>query len=408
MIAGASPARTALAVAGALLLLATGALCVRMAASGAYAEDQPARALRWDPRHPGALAALAENVANSAEDDASLERAARLARRALLLNPLEFSALRTLALDAERQGDEAGALRLMTEVSRRTRRDSLAQAWMMDREFKAGRYEAGFAYGDAILRRAPEWSDAVHPMMTATFADPASRPALLELLASGPEWRRAYLAELTADAQDLEGLRAFFVAFRKAKSPLTDQEIGLVLGRLIAEGRFLEARTVWGELSGRPAREAALVYDGDFRGAPGAAPFNWGLASDASAIAERVAAPDGSPALYVRFPASEATPLAEQLLVLEPGDYVLTGRVTYGERPPERLSWRLQCADGPTIPLDVQYEPERAGGWRRLQAAFNVPAQDCPGQWLQLGSQAEEDFGMVEAWYGDIAVTPRG
>lgn len=407
-MSGAGGAR--LALAGSMLAIAAALawLCLRTVISGAYAETDPARALRWDPANPQALTALAVATANAGDSDAAFDRAARLARRALTLAPLDSSALRVLALDAERHGQEARAAALMGEVSRRTRRDSLAQAWMMNRAFEGRRYAQGFEYAAAIMQRAPEWGETIFPAMTATFGDPASRPALRATLATGPEWRRMFLAELVAEAPDVAALRGFFESFRTAQVPLTDQEAGLLIGRLIAEGRYGAAQEAWRVLSGQAARSDRLVYDGDFRGAPGAPPFNWGLASDASAVAERVQAPDGEPALYVRFPLSEPSPLAEELLVLAPGEYVLSGRVLFGERRAERLNWRIQCADGEAIELPAATETPQGGGWSAFEIPFTVPAQNCPGQWLQLGSQAQDDFGMAEAWFAAIDVRPQG
>lgn len=402
-------ARLALAALLAAAGLALAVLCVQVAAGGVFAQSNPARALRWRPGDAAALSALSVATANAAETDTDFATAARLARQALRLDPLNGSALRILALEAERHGQDARALGMMDQIGRRTRRDTLAQAWLMNREFEQRRYATGFAYADAILQRQPEWGEVIYPVLTRTFADPAARTPLFRTLAQGPEWRRAFLAELVADAEDADALEAFFVAFKTAPAPLEEEETGLVVGRLIDDGRFDEAQTAWRKLLDAPARAGGdLVYDGDFRGAPGGPPFNWGLASDASAVAERVEAPDGAPALYVRFPASEPTPLAEQLLVLAPGDYVLTGRVLYGKRRPERLAWGVQCAGGEAIVLSATQGDEQPGGWRAFEAPFTVPASGCPGQWLQLGSRAEEDFGMVDTWFGDIAVRPRG
>lgn len=379
--------------------------CVRVAAGGMYAQSNPAMALRWDPDNAAALSAQSVAIANTANTDAAFKQAAQLARRALRLDPLNGGALRVLALEAERQGQEARAVTMMAEIGRRTRRDTLAQAWLMTREFEHRRYAEGFAFADAILQRAPEWGEVIYPAMAATFVDPAARASMRKALAAGPRWRQPFLNELTAEATDGDALRDFFLSFKSAPSRLTDEETGLVIGRLINDGRYAEAQATWRELLSKPVAAArGVVYDGDFRDAPGSPPFNWGLASDASAVAERVEAPDGSPALYVRFPASEPTPLAEQLLVLPPGRYVLSGRALYSARRPERLAWGLQCADGEPIVLGDLRLTALQAKWEGFEADFTVPAEACRGQWLQLGSRAEDDFGMVDAWFTDLAV----
>ncbi len=401
----------ALAVLGAgTLVLATALawITLRAAAVGYFAETDPARALMWDPNSVAALVRAADAESQTATTDAGLDHAAALARRALEHGPLDATALRILALDAERRGDDATATRIMDVVGRRTHRDTLAQAWMMNRDFDQGRFTSGLAHADSILQRSPEWGATLYPLMVAAFENPQARAALLAFLSKGQEWRRPFLADLASDAMDLEALKTLFLSLNSGPAPLTGEESGLLIARLINDQRYGEAQTIWRRLLPAPAPVGqGLVYDGGFAGAPGDPPFNWGLASDASAIAEIGQAPDGVAALYLRFPAAEPTPLAEQMLVLPPGRYAFSGRALYDEaRRPEKLNWRLQCIDGPVISLATPSPFDDVKGWRAFSVAFEVPAQGCAGQWLQLGSQAEENFGMIEAWFTALAIRP--
>src|SRR5687767_4516278 len=70
-----------------------------------------------------ASAALAWAVAMNALD---------VRPRTLLESPLETAPLRVLALESARQGQMAEAARLMALVDARTRRDAIAQSWLLD------------------------------------------------------------------------------------------------------------------------------------------------------------------------------------------------------------------------------------------------------------------------------------
>src|SRR5581483_1891723 len=119
-------------------------------------------------------------------------------------------------------------------------------------------------------------------------------------------------------------------------APADDEEAGFLVGRLIGDDDAQRARSVWAALlPGQAAPQTAGLYDGDFAPRPGAAPFNWRLAAGGEAVAERAQPPrplpsGGAPAaLHVQFTPTTPARLAEQMLLLPPGRYRLTGAVMF-------------------------------------------------------------------------------
>jgi hypothetical protein len=140
-------------------------------------------------------------------------------------------------------------------------------------------------------------------------------------------------------------------------------------------------------------RHVRGVYDGEFRGLPGAAPFNWTLASGA-AIEAGGAAPDGL--LVARASSSPSGPLARQLLVLSPGPYRLV--IEAAASADAAMSWRISCRGGAALAdlaVPQGLEPVRA------ETTFTVPT-GCVLQDLALVASA----GGAESSTSRIAIRP--
>jgi hypothetical protein len=154
----------------------------------------------------------------------------------------------------------------------------------------------------------------------------------------------------------------------------------VLLQNLVEKGEIGRARSLWARFAGLGAGAPGYgIYDGQFRRAPGPAPFNWRFSESGAGVAE----PTKQPALQVDYYGRADAELASQLLQLTPGRHVLSFTVS-GSSPKGGgvVSWKLECArskaDIATFALnDLSYTP------RRLNLRFDVPAS-CPAQWLKL------------------------
>jgi hypothetical protein len=366
-------------------------------------------ALAWNPHRAEFLASAAELAADQAKDAKGHAEAVRLAREALAAGPLENRALLVLALDADRRRAEAEAGGLMKVLGARTNRNTQVQLWLAQRALLAQDYAAGFLHLDAALRRAPDLGRAVYPVLAVALEDPRAIPPMAQRLRAGPEWREKFIPYLTRREDAAPQAQALLAALRGGEGGTTDAEVEGLMATLLMSGDLAKARNVWRSFLPRSAASAdGAPYDGEFRGLPGAAPFNWRLETDDGVTAERTQALDGRPALHVQYSVARHHVLAEQLMLLPPGAYRLTGEgMTEAGEAPARLSWRVSCAEQAGSAFVETPVRGESGGWRTFSADFDVPAQGCAAQSLRLVNAAQDSFAGADAWISNLRITPR-
>ena len=133
----------------------------------------------------------------------------QVSRAALARDPLDAAALRNLGLSLDRNGDPAGADRLLTFAGSRSQRDTPTEDWLLVRRLSQGRYDEAFRAADALLRRDigdGQRASLTRLLVAAAHYD-ASRPAVIARLAAGPWWRAAVLRELAARADPADTRR---------------------------------------------------------------------------------------------------------------------------------------------------------------------------------------------------------
>jgi hypothetical protein len=385
----------ALAVALSLASLGLALLCLRHALAAYEASVDPVAALRWDSAEPDALSTLAARRSEAAATPRDHAAAVDYARRALRAAPLDAQALRVLAIEAEGRGEAEGAARLMALAGERTQRDTLTQLWLFAHAALGHDPSGASVHADVILRRKPELAPLLFPAMERTLGEPGAEAAYVARLAGRPEWRRAFLSDLARGA-DIGAARAVYAGLAATRAPPTGEELGYLLARLVADGDYRGARALWG-------RPGAALYDRRFQGLGGPPPFNWRLTDDHAAVAELARTPDDGPALHVQSPAESTTGLAEQLLVLPPGAYHLTGEVLVESGPAANaFSWSVTCLPGGD-PLGADAEgASDPAAWKAFAIDIQVPARGCGAQWLRLSGLAHEGFEMGSAWYRDM------
>jgi hypothetical protein len=304
---------------------------------------------------------------------------------------------------AAAEGQAVRSEALLSEARRRNPRDRMARLLLLDRFLRTGRSaEAGTELA-VILRLIPEASAAVVPEMTRLAADPTTRRGLCVLLARNPALRDSVLARLAmtgADPDLVLTIAANSDGGGNPENPPHWQQI--ILGRLIEKGRIARARQVWlASLGNRGSLPVNGVYDSDFRGSPGAPPFNWELVSNGDGAAERVS----PPALQVAYFGRNNVTLARQLLLLGPGAYRLQFRADGAAKGGgTRLQWRVGCV-GASVPLLQLPLKDVASAPRAFAAAFTVPNIGCTAQWLLLEGVAGDVAAEQDAHLWDLRMT---
>ena len=350
-------------------------------------------------------AGLAVQVVRGAVIDPNGE--ARPPSIALLRDPLSVPALRELGLRLDRDGDLDRADALLSFTGRRTWRDGPTEAWLLRRRLDQDRYREAFESADSLLRRDADGTTrpVLFELLIAAAADPLARPALEHTLAAAPWWRGDFLRALGLQG-DAAGAQAVLANLALGATPPSPTEYAPFIDRLVAAGTYGDARIAWLAIA-RPRDPAtADVRDGDFAGASDGTPFTWSTATGVGGSSETTTAPDegATPrALRVDYDGFSMPQLPTQLLVLPAGRYGLSWRERLDPPAPERLFWRVRCADTNAV---LARAPPPAAGWRDVTMSVETPRFGCAGQWLELVAESGERRAPVTAWYAAFRLFP--
>jgi hypothetical protein len=337
----------------------------------------------------------------------NLAKARALAEEALCDEPLAPGVLTILGRIAEMQGDQKRAEALMELVGQRALRDYYAQAWLANNALKKGDFAGVLPHLDAILRTQPDMADRPLQLLAAFISVPRALFPLEELLKTDPPWRPWFLQEVAAKSSDRAALERLYADLAAGAHPPTDKELGFYLDRLIKDGSYDKAYQVWhATLSAPQAADQALLYDGNFQYPLSGAAFDWQIQE---ALGADVDVAGGS--LRIEFSGARVDfKNVSHLLVLPAGSYRLSGEVEAEELHTERgLWWRVFCLGHPDASLGETELVASSTPWRPFDLTFQIPAESCPAQVLQLELPARVALekrieGVVS--YRNMAVSP--
>ena len=386
----------------------TGWLIVRGALAGYFDTAKPSYALLADPDDVAGLNAAAQRLAATSPGNAAM-----LARRSLVVRPLNPVAFGILGQTRSATEDRNGAERLFLAAATWSRRDAFSEIWLYDEHLRRGDYGAAMEDVDRLIRVYPDAASAAYPSLIAMAADSRARPALVARLGQNPPWRTAFLWSLAGQARDpmvAAGVMMGMAGANPNTAPAPG-EVAPLLTRLVDARQYLEAFLAWRQFA--PDSQAALasVRDGDFQGLPAGGPFVWSLGQSAGSSAEIASAPNPLNArgqsLHVTYDGySAAPPLASQLLVLGPGDYRFSTQVYAGFAVTDtRLSWTMTCADTGQSLFATNEATPLYPGWSEMSATATVPAGGCQGQWLRLAPTPGDRPASVELWFDHVAMS---
>ncbi|MES2120711.1 MAG: hypothetical protein V4513_09070 [Pseudomonadota bacterium] len=386
-------ARGLVALIAALLI---GVVAVRNAAVQAWSETAPKRANAAWSDHPDAQISVAMIEIAQAIRNRQVVPATAFRRidAAALRAPLAPEPFLVHGVKADLAGDSAAAERDFVAAQRRDPRSLPAAYFLAERYFRNGDARRGLVQIAVLSRLAPGGRESAAPYLAAYAQNRANWPQLRALFAAEPSLGDSALQTLALDPANAPIILALADQRQREASATW---VPTLLSRMVAAGRYGDARAIWASVSGVRANDQTLLFDPGFGQASPPPPFNWDLTSSTVGIAERVSG--GS--LHTVFYGQEGGPLARQLLVLSPGTYRLSSRVAGGSSRPESLYWLVRCDKANTelgrVRLDLA-----ARGW-----TFQVPAS-CPAQWLELTGSAPDLPQQSEVTVTGLSLTRGG
>jgi hypothetical protein len=359
---------------------------------------------------PAEVVALKLATAEAKRPDVKLSaQSLEAARRAIVAEPLAYEPFFVAARAAEQAGRFEEATRLMEEVRRRRPSFSPARLHLMGYYGRSGRHRDALLEADVAMRLSPEAQKHIVPLLADMLPYREAREGLARSLAANPAWRADFVDTAKKKARP-EDAAALLQEVRRLRPPHgTALEAGLLVETLVRVGRYAEARRAWtGLLSAADRGRLGLVFDGEFAGSAAPGPFNWSFPSTPVGRAEIARAAGREPAqLSLSHFGGAPADLAEQVLVLTPGRYVLTLDAK-ADRPEisGEVFWRVGCL-GSATELGILRLQKFGANFARHQLAFTVPA-GCAAQKLAVGASPGDLAQPVNVSFARLKVTRGG
>jgi hypothetical protein len=356
-----------------LLALASAGSVIRHSYVDAYAEAKPARAASVWRSHPDVLisSALTDIGTAAVRREGPPAAALRNFRTASELAPLAHDPFLARGIQAQQEGRDALAERAFLAARLRAPREAAPRYFLAQLYFSSNRGNRGLTELATLARLLPTGPSSVAPSLAAYARTTPDLQGLKGAFRSNPMLEQAVLLELSKDPANADLALRLATGLRNPDGSARDWVNGL-LPRLVEAGKTATAYRIWQVASG--AKRTDLLFDASFTGSKAPPPFNWTFMSDSRGFAE----PDQAGGLHILYYGRDNADLASQTLMLAPGQYRLTMRVT--GNPEGMLKWSLTCVPGKAESTVADLGD---GGGENLSGLVTV-GSDCPVQRLDL------------------------
>lgn len=297
----------------------------------------------WDGRITARLAERSFLIAAGTSKDRTA--AVALARAAVRDDPTVVGAVATLGLEAQLQGDEQQADRLLAYSKRLSRRNLATQVWALERAKASGDPVAIVRQYDQMFRTSRTARTVYFPLLGASLADSGVRASLVQTLTRGPDWGGDFLASVAAAPADPLVAARFFQDLRAADVPVWSGASAGLINALLTKGQYETAWSYYASI--RPSAVRSRSRDPEFAAdldPPSA--LDWVVLNNPGLSAS--IQPSGSSGVFdYSAAASVGGPVLRQAQVLAQGRYLLQGRSSGARQTADAQPyWSLSCADG--------------------------------------------------------------
>ncbi|MEP9357631.1 hypothetical protein [Sphingomonas sp. KR3-1] len=379
-------------------------LALALAVSGVARTQDPASALKFMPNESLALAGRAEQLLLAAPEDPPKE-AQTLALAALRQQSLNPKALHVLGYYIAAKGDEKTANTYIRAAASQSRRDILAQFWMIEDSVKKGNVEDALVHYDIALRTKPNTNVKLFPILLGALDDPNIRAALSPYIRNDRSWAPAFLVHADANSSNLPALVDLVLESGGLGDPEAAHSQNLeLLQRLVNEKYFAEARRLYSRMPGATVAQLAQVgfAPSDRNGQFGA--IGWQVKSESDSGASFMVGDDKRTILSIFANAGTTATVATKILYVRPGSYDFAARLSKldgGEGSTVR--WQLRCPAFPgNQPVWSLDSANTSPG-----AILTVPA-GCPVQFLDIIASGGSGQDGLETTILDLFLHPRG
>ncbi len=401
----------------------------------ALAEIDPLRALSIRANDPAALMALSDRAmeqeregrssrASGARPSAPVsdidvalrrERQDQLGRWAgtiLAQEPLNARALAVLGDLAREAGADDSARTFFSASARRSMRETVVLGWLIDDAVKRQDWPLAARHIDTMMRYYWQAITPLTPLLAKLLQNREAAPAVVEVVAAGPEWRRQFIPRLPTAVADARVPLEFLLSLKETSNPPTAAELHFYLYFLLERKFYDLAYYAWLQfLTPEQLASLGLLFNGSFESPPTGLPFDWMPVRDkgADVTIERRADRPSEYALAIRFGRGRAElDYIGQIMRLQPGSHRVEGMAMGDVQGPRGMRWRVKCLGGPATPLaESAMIGGRIASWTAFAFDVSVPETGCAAQELRLVLDARTPSeqlvsGMI--WFDEMSV----
>ena len=341
--------------------------------------------------------------ANALRKTTDYAGAIALSRRAIAREPLNLSALETLARSVDPQKvKERG--RLIESIATLSKHSAYAHSDLLMRAYASERPADLWYHADVLLRWAQVTPETVYEVLLPYLSDERGRLATARKLASDPPWRADFLRYIATKAEPRDVL-SLVATLQRNGLRLTPGESESLVSRLLETERYDDLRRLRGMLL--PKRGAdAFLYDGGFEDLEGPVTLVWTPLSVSGGEAVLGTAGAGHPgALLLRHDLfSSSDWMVRQLALLTPGRYRLSlAAQGLTEQVSGRFVVEVACRGG----VSLVRIPIRAHGeaWVPSAGDFAIPPDGCPAQWIAFAPVTGDRVEAAELLVDRVRIT---
>jgi len=372
-------------------------MLLRMTIVRADPESRRAQLL-W-AHHPSVLTAASMRevglaaAAGASPSSATLHKIGELA----LQEPLAVQPFLVEGALAEKAGKVDRAGLLYREARRRDPRSLAAHYLLTDLYLRTGQTENGIRELAELSRLVPAATDQLAPAIAKFSHGPGAADQLRSMFHSNPQLEQPVLWVLAQDPSNA-GLILSVASTGESRSAPPPAWQERLLDAMVSQGQYSQAFATWSRITGSSSSSGGGgLFNPSFRKISAPPPFNWSYGATEAGVAE--AAKGG---LGILFYGRENAVLAQETLVLPPGAYQLTMPVTVNSGDPRSLAWSIYCLPGKTKLLNLPLAPKSGSG--RVEGDFEVPAQGCGAQQIELDGMIEDSPATVDLRIGPLTL----
>lgn len=328
--------------------------------------------------------------------DATEHKIYQLARKA----PLAAEPFLVEGALAEKRGELTAAGQLYREASRRDPRSVAAHYLLTDLDLRTGRTEDGIRELAELSRLVPTATSQLAPAIAQFAHSPGAADQLRNMFKSNPLLEQPVLSVLAEDPSNADLILSVATRTRSATGTPPNWQEKLLDG-MVAKGQYSQALATWSRLVDGGDKSVAGLFNPAFHPSDAPPPFNWSYGATEAGVAE----PENG-SLQILFYGRENASLAQQTLLLPPGRYRLAVPVTAASGDPRTLAWSIDCLPGKSKILDLPLSQN--GGSGTVTGEFEIPAQGCSAQQIELDGTGEDSPTTVDLRIGPLALQRTG